>query len=184
MSRLCACGCGQSTRLAPYTRPSKGWVKGEPIRFIRGHQGHREPDAVRFWRNVNKTPGCWLWMGSVRANWYGAFSVRHRSFSAHRWSWSEAHGPIPPGMCVLHRCDTPRCVRPDHLFLGTIADNNHDMIAKGRYVPRKKGTWLAADKVLAIRDGLAAGLSTRAVAKRVGVGKTLVWKLAAAEASR
>lgn len=58
--------------------------------------------------------------------------VGGKSKYAHRLMWEEVNGPIPHGMCVLHRCDNPPCIRPDHLFLGTKADNVRDMIAKGR----------------------------------------------------
>ena len=63
---------------------------------------------------------------------YGFRSLNGRQMRAHRAAWIEAHGPIPDGMMVLHRCDNPGCVRVEHLFLGTAADNTADMITKGR----------------------------------------------------
>ena len=91
----------------------------------------RGDDAVsqRFWDKVKKTPACWVWAGVTFRNGYGQFG---RHSLAHRIAWELMYGPIPAGLCVLHRCDNPPCVRPDHLFLGTVADNNHDMCAKGR----------------------------------------------------
>ena len=84
----------------------------------------------RFWSQVEKGDGCWLWRGYGRE--YGRMRVGNRFLFVHRLSWEWAHGPIPGDLRVLHRCDTPRCVRPDHLFLGTIADNNRDRHLKGR----------------------------------------------------
>lgn len=94
------------------------------------------PIADRFARFVRYTDdlfGCWLWTGSVNSKGYGRiWYPPHRFVFVHRLAWTLAYGPVPDGLCVLHRCDTPRCVRPDHLFLGTIRDNNHDMMRKGR----------------------------------------------------
>lgn len=90
-----------------------------------------------FWEKVEKTGGCWLWRGATNPKGYGRTGVgSHRSALAHRLSWNLAHGQIPAGLFVLHRCDTPGCVRPDHLFLGTAADNTADMIRKGRQYSR------------------------------------------------
>ena len=74
--------------------------------------------------------GCWLWMGAVNQNGYGTWS----GDKAHRISWRLHQGEIPKGMCVLHKCDVRVCVNPQHLFIGTIADNNRDAINKGRVV--------------------------------------------------
>jgi hypothetical protein len=77
--------------------------------------------------------GCYLWLGAPTSNnGYGHFRHNGRSYKAHRYSWIMHRGDIPPGMCVLHKCDTPSCVNIDHLFLGTPADNNRDMAQKGR----------------------------------------------------
>lgn len=90
----------------------------------------------RFWSKVNKTEGCWEWTASTSRNGYGIFWLPNprRMHCAHRVSWIIENGPIQDGMFVCHKCDNPRCVRPDHLFLGTAADNVHDMIEKGRQV--------------------------------------------------
>lgn len=88
----------------------------------------------RFWSKVAKGDGCWLWTGAIFTHFgYGRFNTRSTSLAAHRYSYELAHGSIPDGMLVCHHCDTPRCVRPDHLFLGTSKDNKHDCVAKGRH---------------------------------------------------
>jgi hypothetical protein len=84
---------------------------------------------------VGTTSGCWLWVGSIGTEGYGQFHIRGRLNGwldrAHRVSYRARVGPIK-GMCVLHRCDNPPCINPDHLFLGSRTDNNADKIAKGR----------------------------------------------------
>ena len=95
----------------------------------------RTPNEIRFWRFVEKGPGCWTWTGAKGQEGYGKFSVlipRLHQIRAHRFSYELHFGPLPAGMQVCHHCDTPSCVRPDHLFVGTQLDNMRDMVAKGR----------------------------------------------------
>lgn len=90
-------------------------------------------NEAAFWARVNTTPTCWLWTGSHLTSGYGTFyRPNGKRTTAHRVSWEDEHGPIPDGQLVLHHCDNPPCVRPDHLFLGTAADNMADMRVKGR----------------------------------------------------
>lgn len=106
---------------------------------ICGRKARAMPIGVRFWRHVVKTADCWNWIGAKNKQGYGHFTIRARPgltcehTSAHRFVWSLERGEIPPGLCVLHRCDNPSCVRPDHLFLGTVNDNNQDAKVKSRH---------------------------------------------------
>ncbi len=87
----------------------------------------------RFWSKVQKSEGCWLWTGAKDPNGYGRFSVGRRMRLSHRIAYELTTGePIASGMNACHRCDNPSCVNPAHLFIGTQADNVHDMQAKGR----------------------------------------------------
>lgn len=91
----------------------------------------------RFWAKVDKTGECWLWRGFRNKGGYGLVyypSLGQKIEGAHRIAWKLINGGIPHGMCVLHHCDNPTCVRPDHLWIGTRAENNSDRDAKGRQV--------------------------------------------------
>lgn len=76
--------------------------------------------------------GCWLWMASCNQDGYGKFSINRKELGAHRASWQLMRGPIPSGELVLHHCDVPRCVNPEHLYLGSQADNMRDRLTRGR----------------------------------------------------
>ena len=93
----------------------------------------KQTEAIRnFWSKINKTDTCWLWQGAISSKGYGRMRQDGKHISTHRYIFKMAYGEIPDGLFVLHDCDTPACVRPAHLFLGTQQDNIDDMINKGR----------------------------------------------------
>jgi len=96
-------------------------------------------EAARFWSRVDFAETCWRWSGAILKNrGYGVVRVGGKNELAHRVAWATLHGGELPSKSVLHRCDNRRCVRPDHLFLGSQADNIHDMLAKGRHYNQRK----------------------------------------------
>lgn len=169
------------------------------------YQDRTRSVAERLWEKVQKTDGCWLWTGALNkapgAKWsYGVIGIGGGASSrlVHRLSWELANGPIPVGMSVCHHCDVPNCVRPDHLFLGTAADNARDMIEKGRNaslrLPRPSmrkprshrynlgednaAAKLTAAQVLELRDRHSRGdVTQRQLAKDYGVSPQLVWAI-------
>lgn len=129
----------------------------------------------RFWEKVDKSGDCWVWTGA-KGNLYGHGSTTapgggNKSMHAHRRSWEIVHGPIPDGLEVCHRCDNPPCVNPDHLFLGTHAENMADAATKGRLPrgSRSNLSKLTEAQVTEIKARLAAGDGTAAIAKDYGV---------------
>ncbi len=88
-----------------------------------------------FWAKTRDEDGCKVWTGARYRDGYGQVHLQskpHKCAKAHRVAWQLANGPIPDGLHVLHRCDNPPCINPEHLFLGTQQDNNRDRDAKGR----------------------------------------------------
>lgn len=89
--------------------------------------------AERLERYLVRMPsGCIEWSASRFAQGYGQIKIDGKNRKTHRVAWELVNGPIPDGLMVCHRCDNPPCCNLDHLFLGTAADNTHDMQAKGR----------------------------------------------------
>jgi hypothetical protein len=86
----------------------------------------------RFLQKTTKTDSCWLWTGALNSQGYGSIGVNGKSVSAHRFSYELYVGEIPAGMVVCHSCDVRHCVNPEHLWVGTTADNNRDMFTKDR----------------------------------------------------
>lgn len=136
--------------------------------------------AHSFWTNcIAKEPNeCWEWKSCTHKGGYGLLTYRSKMYLAHRISWQIHFGPIPKGMFVLHKCDNPVCTNPNHLFLGTQADNMKDMFAKGRGNPghiqgEKVGTSKLTEKqVLEIRAKHASGQSTRSLMAEYNFSKS------------
>lgn len=136
-------------------------------------------DWFRFWNKVRFTEGCWIWVSKRRPDGYGLFCFGRDQQRAHVVSWVDSFGPIPEGLCVLHQCDNPPCVRPDHLFLGTRGDNAADCVAKGR-CPVGEQRWnarLNAELVIQIRQLVDSGSRQCEVAARFGITKQMVYEV-------
>lgn len=113
----------------------------------------KKPIKDRLMKRVFKDPvsGCWLWMGSsMSRDGYGSFKLDGKNRTTHRVSYEVFKGEIPEGMCVLHTCDMPPCVNPEHLFLGTPKDNAADRVQRKRQIPT--GPRLSPNTVLEIRS--------------------------------
>ena len=135
-----------------------------------------EPDEIRFRRYVEEHDGesCWGWLASHFPNGYGSFNPKGSArIGTHRFAYMLAHGidSIPDGQSVLHRCDNPGCVRPDHLFLGSPADNMLDKVAKSRQSrgERSRRTHLTAANVQEMRMRNANGESYAQLGRAFGI---------------
>lgn len=124
--------------------------------------------------------GCWEWTASVAGKGYGQFRIpgTRRNAYAHRLSYELNIGPIPDGMMVCHRCDNPKCVNPEHLFLGDATVNLTDMAEKGRHLYGERNTEvkLTEQQVHAIHE-IGSSMIQRDVAKMFGVGQMTISRI-------
>jgi hypothetical protein len=136
------------------------------------------PVEQRFDDNITHEPnsGCWLWVGLTDEFGYGIFKIGRARVRAHRYSFGRFRAAIPSGLCVLHRCDVPGCVNPDHLFLGTLAENVADKVAKDRQAKgaQNPSAKLTTEDVVAIR---ASTETHRALAAQYGVAHRTIGQI-------
>lgn len=138
---------------------------------------HLSMREVLEWSSVPApSTGCRLWVKATAAGGYGQFSWKDRLRLAHRAAYELAHGLIPSGMVVCHKCDVPACINPDHLFLGTHVDNMRDAVAKGRAVRGARHP-LAKITESDARSISASPLSYARLATRYGVSKNLIYRI-------
>jgi hypothetical protein len=124
--------------------------------------------------------GCWLWLGALNAKGYGSIRIAGKTELAHRMSYRRYRGEVAAGVQVLHRCDVPACINPDHLYLGTHADNMRDMSSRNRH-PYRYGeahhnAKLSQDDVCAIR---ASFDNYTSLARRYGITKDNIYSIRA-----
>jgi hypothetical protein len=137
----------------------------------------KDDDFLRFMRSVIKTESCWIWNGTRQHTGYGQFKISGKTFRAHRVSYEHFTGRIPDKLLVRHTCDTPLCVNPAHLVLGTDLDNMTDKVERGR-VPRGTSHYLSKltdAQIEEIRQLYVSGdkqFSQPALARKYGVNHT------------
>lgn len=127
----CQCGCGEMTKLVSKTRTSRGEIKGDPRRFVRGHGKKRDPLDCIMDKVVMQADGCWLFTGSLGGGGYGKIAVNRKVRPAHRVTYERLVGPIPDGLVLDHLCSVRTCVNPAHLEPVTQRDNVLRSIARG-----------------------------------------------------
>lgn len=153
-------------------------------------------DVDRFWSKFSredKEP-CWPWPMSKFPDGYGQFMVKHHPYRAHRVAWELTNGSIPDGILVCHKCDNPICCNPNHLFLGTVADNHEDRGRKGRTasgdrhgfrknpskVPRGEANGnsiLTDDEVRLIKKMKSEGAKNIEIAKATGRSESIISRI-------
>lgn len=124
---------------------------------------------------------CWEWLRSLSPFGYGKAWWNGKMYQAHRLSWEAYNGEIPDGLCVLHRCDNPKCINPSHLFLGSHKDNNKDMAKKGRHWDCRGSnnprTNLTEENILEIRSLIQKGVSPLEISTMYNVNRPVIYEI-------
>lgn len=174
------CGRPFKGRARQRQRPDAAYC-GKSCSSAATNRRRTKPAEERFWKRVNKDgplpvhrPGlgrCWIWTGHCSPEGYGRIQIDKWPVSTHRFSLELAQGfPIPDGLWALHHCDNPPCVRPDHLYAGTISENHRDMVGRDRHMwgLRNGNAKLTTELVVQISIAYRGGESQRAIAERLG----------------
>ncbi len=120
--KLCECGCGQPAPIADRSDQAQGYVKGRARRFIHGHNSRiGAEDYIS--RNCGFDTPCWIWQRNTTRGGYGLVNRGGQNLTAHRYFYEQAGGVVPAGMELDHLCNTPACVRPEHLEAVTHSEN-------------------------------------------------------------
>lgn len=160
---LCECGCGEPAPISPVTDRRAGRIKGQPIRFINGHQNRWKGPSMELVDGGYGDP-CWKWLRCLNNYGYGLIRVDGKSRLAHRHLWERTRGPIPDGLEPDHLCRNRWCVKPRHLELVTRAENAR----------RGSRTKLTLDQAREIKH---SNQTYKALAERFGVGLSTVWAI-------
>lgn len=162
----CRCGCGEKAPLAPQNDTARGYVKGQPMRFIYNHY-HNNRSAQYIEENHGHGTPCWIWQRAVDSGGYGKWR-KDGEYLAHRVYYKKAKGPIPEGLTIDHLCRVHSCVNPEHLEAVTNIEN----------MRRGLGAKLTFDEVVRIREvRTSSGLTNRAIGELFGVSKSQVWTI-------
>lgn len=139
-------------------------------------ENYRGTPIERFWKFVQKTDYCWNWVGAKVQKGYGVLRINGKNERTHRYSYNIHKGPIPRGVgyhgvCVLHKCDNPSCVNPEHLTLGTNSDNVSDMVNKMRNTigERNGMAKLKLNDVIEIRNLKKQGYTLRELSSKFNI---------------
>lgn len=170
MNGFCECGCGEKAPLAPQSSARFGWVKGQPLRFVRGHNNRGRAVKLDRWETVDggSSTQCWRWILNTNpVTGYGVAKRYRRQLLAHRLVYEELRGPIPDGLELDHLCRNRWCVNPDHLEPVTHQEN----------IRRGANTKLSRDQHQAVLDHPGPA---RVIAEEFGISIHYAYKLRAA----
>lgn len=184
----CQCGCKGLTSRTTLVNENGETIRIDCKRCLPSHKASKKTPSQLFGNHVIirecYPDQCWAWRGKIHSQGYGVFTYRGDEIYAHRFSYEYYFGEIPDGLHVLHKCDNPPCCKPEHLFLGTNADNVADAVAKNRNVRGERvGTAkLTADMVARIKLELLVGkASRRLLGQQYGVSERAIAKIASGE---
>ena len=178
---VCECGTARDVRWASLNSATNGSKSCGCLKSEVTSARFSAPVEPRFWSKVARRQGdqCWEWQAASNARGYGTFGANGKSCLAHRLAWELVNGAIPEGMLVCHTCDNPKCCNPQHLWLGTNAENIEDMRRKGRARARRgasnKNAKLSMDQAREVRRLYSAGgVSQQAIADALGVTQRVI----------